>query len=154
MSDQSAPVVGPDGEIDVQRILVPVDGSDAAIRAVEYAVAIAAEYNASIHALYVRPGETLQGIDHDATASATLSFLDDVREICAARDVPVSCSTTYGYSTERISRHPGSVVLDVADGVGTDFVVVPRESSTETPEMLEKTAEYVLLYASQPVLSV
>jgi hypothetical protein len=32
--------------------------------------------------------------------------------------------------------------------------VVPRETGTETADVLEKAAEYVLLYASDPVLSV
>jgi len=39
--------------------------------------------------------------------------------------------------------------------VDADFLVVPREPmSGDTGDVLEKAAEYVLLYASQPVLSV
>jgi hypothetical protein len=53
------------------------------------------------------------------------------------------------------TRHPGSVILDTAEELDADFVVVPREPVSGDPgEVLEKAAEYVLLYASQPTLSV
>jgi len=52
-------------------------------------------------------------------------------------------------------RHPGSVVLDVAESLPADFVVIPRETPTgDTDETIGKSALYVLRYASQPVLSV
>jgi hypothetical protein len=59
----------------------------------------------------------------------------------------------HGFSTTQLSRHPGSVVLDTTEELGADFVVVPREP-VSGDDVLAKTAEYVLLYASQPVLSV
>jgi hypothetical protein len=56
---------------------------------------------------------------------------------------------------DRKLTHPGSVILDAADQIGADFLVIPRESAREeSADVLEKAAEYVLLYASQPVLSV
>ena len=39
--------------MEVETVLVPVDGSEEAMEAVEYAVAIAERYDAVIHALYV-----------------------------------------------------------------------------------------------------
>ncbi|WP_338740839.1 universal stress protein [Haloplanus salilacus] len=141
-------------------VLVPVDGSEESLSAVEYATAVAAEYDARIHALYV-VGEDLAraigtgAVDDQTLAADTEAFLEAVADIVAEAGVPLSTSMTHGFSTARLSRHPGSVVLDTAEEVDADFLVVPREPVSGDPdEVLGKAAEYVLLYASQPVLSV
>lgn len=144
----------------VDVVLAPVDGSDESATAVEYAVAIADRYDASVHALFVLGREVVLGMDAGAVeegevAETAKEFLEDVSALGAARDVPVATSTAHGFSPVRKTHHPGSVVLDTADAVGADFIVLPRESTTDTSaEVLEKAAEYVLAYASQPVLSV
>ncbi|MFC7070192.1 universal stress protein [Halobaculum lipolyticum] len=144
----------------VDRVLVPVDGSDESLEAVEYAVAVADAYGAAVHAVYVLGEEVVRAIEEDAVdesevAEDTEAFTDSVRAVADAADVPVSSSIAYGFSTQRKTTHPGSVVLDTADEVDADFLVIPREPLTGEPgEVLEKAAEYVLLYASQPVLSV
>jgi nucleotide-binding universal stress UspA family protein len=148
------------GTLDVDLVLVPVDGSEESLEAVEYAVAVAERYDASVHAVYVFGGETVQAIeagavDEDEVAVETESFLDTVAELSAAADVGFTRSTAYGFSTRVKLRHPGSVILDTAEELDADFLVVPRESVTDDhSDVLEKAAEYVLLYASQPVLSV
>mgnify|MGYP000100225496 CR=1 FL=1 len=139
--------------LEVGTVLVPVDGSDASGTAAEYAVAVAERYDADVHALFVLGDDVARSIvdgdvDEDGVADAHESFLDDVR---------VGTSVMHGFSTRRKTHHPGSVILDCADDVDADFVVMPREarSSVDPPgTVLEKVAEYVLLYASQPVLSV
>lgn len=141
-------------------VLVPVDGSEESLSAVEYATSIAAEYDARIHALYVVGEDLARAIDTGAIDDATLaadteSFLKAVADAAADAGVPLSTSMAYGFSTAQLSRHPGSVVLDTAEEVEADFLVVPREPVAGNPdEVLAKAAEYVLLYASQPVLSV
>ena len=141
-------------------VLVPVDGSEESLSAVEYATSIAAEYDARIHALYVVGEDLARAIDTGAIDDATLaadteSFLEAVADAAADAGVPLSTSMAYGFSTAQLSRHSGSVVLDTAEEVEADFLVVPREPVAGNPdEVLAKAAEYVLLYASQPVLSV
>jgi len=141
-------------------VLVPVDGSEESLQAVEYATTIADEYDASVHALYVVSEEVSRAIDSGAVddasvAADTEAFLEAVTELAADAGVSLSTSMAYGFSTRQLSRHPGSVVLDTAEELGVDFVVVPREPVSGDPdEVLAKAAEYVLLYASQPVLSV
>jgi len=141
-------------------VLVPVDGSEESLTAVEYAVAIAAEYDAAVHALYVVSEDMARAIDAGAVDDASLAadseaFMEAVTELVDDAGVPLSTSMAYGFSTRQLSRHPGSVVLDTAEELGADFVVVPREPVSGDPdEVLAKAAEYVLLYASQPVLSV
>ena len=141
-------------------VLVPVDGSEESTTAVEYAVAIAAEYGASVHAVYVLGEEVVRAlekdlVDEDEIAADTEAFNDTAADVAASRGVDLTTSMAYGFSTKLKTRHPGSVVLDTAEEVGADFIVVPREPLSGDPgEVLEKAAEYVLLYASQPVLSV
>jgi nucleotide-binding universal stress UspA family protein len=146
--------------LDVDTVLVPVDGNDESVEAVEYAAAIAEKYEASIHAMYVLGEGIVRGIEsggvaEDEVLSETEAFFDTVRERAEEYGVGVSTSNAYGFSTTRKTQHPGSAVLDTAEDVNADFIVIPREPlSGEPGEVLEKAAEYALLYASQPVLSV
>ncbi|WP_256391924.1 universal stress protein [Natronoarchaeum rubrum] len=146
--------------LSVERVLVPVDGSDESTEAVEYAVAIADRYDAAVSAVYVVGEDVVRGlesgeIDEDDVAENNRAYLETVAEIAAESGVPIDTTIAFGFSTRRKTRHPGSVVLDVAEEVDADFLVIPRESHTDDePDVLEKAAEYTLLYASQPVLSV
>ncbi len=141
-------------------VLVPVDGSDESARAVEYAVAVAERYDAGVHVMYVLGEAATRAIDagrvDDADVAAeAASALEDAEALAGERGVPLSRSTAYGFSRDRKLTHPGSVILDAADQMAADFLVIPRESAREeSADVLEKAAEYVLLYASQPVLSV
>ncbi|WP_336035418.1 universal stress protein [Halobacterium yunchengense] len=145
--------------IEVDTVLVPVDGTDASVTAAEYAFAVAERYGADAHALYVL-GETVSRgihageIDESELAAETEVFLADLA--AAAPDgVHVDTSIAYGFSTTRKLQHPGSVILDAAEDVSADFLTIPREGLRgDSGDVLEKAAEYVLLYASQPVLSV
>ena len=139
-------------------MLVPVDGSEEAMEAVEYAVAIAERYDAVVHALYVLGEDAAAAmqegnIEAAAIARQSEQVMASVRGL--AEDVPVDHSSAYDFSRTRLAQHPGSVILDVAESLESDFVVVPREPVTGSSEaVIEKAAEYVLAHASQPVLSV
>lgn len=142
----------------IDLVLVPVDGSDESIDAAQMAVAIADRYDGRIHAMHVLGEEIARAvtagvIDEGDAIQDTRSVLDAVGDIAAEADVPVTDSTAYGFSVESLRVHPGSVILDAAEQMDADFIVIPRES-TGGASVLEKAAEYVLLYASQPVLSV
>ena len=145
---------------DIDLVLAPVDGSEASHEAVEYAIAIAGEYDARVHALYVLDEDVVRSLesgelDEADVADDTQSFTDSVARRAEAAGVAHSNSIAYGFSTKVKTVHPGSVVLDTAEEIAADFIVVPREPVTGEPgAVLEKAAEYVLLYASQPVLSV
>jgi len=143
----------------VDTVLVPIDGSDEAEEAAEYAVAIAARYDAEVHALVVLGEEASRAvedgtIDAEAAASEAQSMADAAAAIAEREAVPFTHSSALGYSTTRKLVHPGSVILDAAEQIDADFLVIPRESGVEADDVLEKAAEYVLSYASQPVLSV
>lgn len=144
----------------VDTVLAPVDGSDESATAVEYAIAVADRYDAAVHALFVLGRGVVYGLDAGTVDEAdvaenTQGFFDDVRTIAADADVSLATSVDDGFSQTRKTRHPGNVILDTADAVDADFIVLPREPVTGAEvEVLEQAAEYVLSYASQPVLSV
>lgn len=146
--------------VEVNTVLVPVDGSDESVKAIEYAVSVADRYGADVHALYVFGEEVSRAIETGAIEEGDIidetdSFIDGAHSIAEDAGVELGSSIAYGFSTRRKLQHPGSAVLDCADEIDADFIVIPREPlSGEPGEVLEKAAEYVLLYASQPVLSV
>ena len=127
--------------MDFDTVLVPIAGTDTSANAIEYAVALAEQYEAGIHALFV--------LDSDEAEARGEQLMVATR--AAVDDVPLSYSSMYGFSTEYITHHPGSVVLDVSDEVNADCIVIPRERSADA---LGMAASYVVQYASEPVLSV
>jgi len=146
----------------IDTVLVPVDDTQEAERAVEYAVAIAQRYDASIHILHILDDSVARAIqrdeiDADAVAEEHRAFMAAVHELTrdADGDVEASQSSAAGFSAQRLSQHPVNVVLDAAEEIGADLIVVPREGTSDAPgAMLGKVAQHVLSYASQPVLSV
>jgi nucleotide-binding universal stress UspA family protein len=146
--------------LSVDLVLAPVDASDESTAAVAHAAAIAAEYDATVHVVHVLGEDVVRAIedgnvDEAQVAADGEAITETAAQIAADHGVPLSTSVAYGFSTKMKLRHPGSVVLDTAEELDADFLVVPREPLSGDPgEVLAKAAEYVLLYASQPVLSV
>jgi len=143
--------------LDIERVLVPVDASERAERAVEYAFALADRYGAAVHVLHVVDEPVARGletgdVEAETVAEEQQSFLAETNAL--SPEVPVSHSTAIGFSRSRLRQHPGSAILDVAEELDADFIVVPREHATEPDETIGKSAQYVVEYASQPVLSV
>jgi len=145
-------------DMDVETVLAPVDGSEEAMEAFEYAVAIADRYDAGVHALHVLGEAATRGVatgdvDDEDVAALAEAVMASTREM--AGETPLDHSSAFGFSASRLTQHPGSVILDAAAEVAADFIVLPREPVTGDPEaVIEKAAEYVLAYATQPVLSV
>jgi nucleotide-binding universal stress UspA family protein len=146
--------------LSVDLVLAPIDASDESADAVAHAAAIAAEYDATVHVVHVLGEDVVQAIEDGVADEAQVAadgeaITETAERIAAEYEVPLSTSVAYGFSTKMKLRHPGSVVLDTAEELDADFLVVPREPLSGDPgEVLAKAAEYVLLYASQPVLSV
>ncbi|MDS0279249.1 universal stress protein [Halomicroarcula sp. S1AR25-4] len=145
--------------MDIDLVLVPVDGSDRSERAAEYAIAIAERYDADLHLLFVLDERLRRDIDDGHVDAETIAeehraFTDRVREQFrgSGHDGTLDTSTATAFSEHRLMQTPGSVVLDVAEDVAADFIVIPREGDSEEP--VGRAALYVLEYASQPVLSV
>ncbi|WP_129112782.1 universal stress protein [Halegenticoccus tardaugens] len=90
-----------------ERILIPTDGSDAAESAVERAVDLAAEYGATLHALYVVDTAAYGTVDVNFPAFAEElekegeRAVERVAEAAAEANVPVETEVTPG-SPERV----------------------------------------------------
>ncbi|WP_123533886.1 universal stress protein [Halosimplex salinum] len=143
--------------LDIEQVLVPVDDTEQAEAAIRYGLAVADRYDAAVHVLHVIDEPVKRGIesgdvDAETVAEEQVSFVDETNEL--ADGVSVTHSTVVGFSRSRLRQHPGSAILDVAEELPVDFIVVPRERGTEPDEALGKSAQYVVEYASQPVLSV
>jgi nucleotide-binding universal stress UspA family protein len=145
--------------VELDLVLAPVDTSDVSERAVDYAIAVADRYDADLHLLHVLDERVARGIEagdvtaesvaeeHRAFTGSVADQLDD--------GVTLSTSSAAGFSAHRLTQTPGSVILDAADELDADFLVVPRETETDRLEAtVGKAALHVLEYASQPVLSV
>lgn len=144
----------------VDIVLVSVDGSEDALAAAEYAVAVADRYDASLHALHVLEEETARAleagsVEPDAVAASGQDLHAILESAAAESDVQLSTSAARGFSPRHLGRHPGTVVLDTAESIGADFIILPRETPAEGPAaVLEQAAQYVIAHASQPVLAV
>ena len=145
--------------MDIDLVLVPVDGSDRSEQAAEYAVAIAQRYDAALHLLFVLDERLRQDlergdVDAESIASDHRTFSERVRERSRelGHDITLYTSTATAFSQQRLSQTPGSVVLDVSEEIEADFIVIPREGNSD--DAVGRAALYVLEYASQPVLSV
>lgn len=148
--------------LSIETVLVPTDCSESSAAAVEAAVAVADRYGAALHLLQVLDERVVDGLDAgDVTAEAVAA---DYQDFATAVEADVadaegiqgfSHSSAAGFSARSLRRSPGSVILDAADEVDADFIVIPRETpSGSTAETIGKAALYVVEYASQPVLSV
>jgi len=142
---------------DIETVLVPIDASAEARTAAAYALGVAERYGASVHALYVVDESSARALqtgelDNSAIANEHADIVDDIE--ARAGNVPVTHSTAIGFSPSRLRQHPGSVILDVAEELAVDFIVIPREPAGNPEDAIGKSAQYVLEYASQPVLSV
>jgi len=144
--------------LEVDTVLVPVDGTEASATAVEYAVAVAERYGADVHALYVLGETVTRSIDagnvaEEEVVEDTNTFLAEIASF-APEEVSVDSSIAYGFSTSRKLQHPGRHPR-LRGRRGRGLPRHPREGLRgDAGDVLEKAAEYVLLYASQPVLSV
>jgi nucleotide-binding universal stress UspA family protein len=147
--------------LDLDLVLVAADNTQDAAEAAEYAAAVADRYDADVHVLHVLDQRIIQGleagdIEADNVAGRQQWITAHAREsLPADSTTDISQSATHGFSRERLGRTPGSVILDVAENLAADFLVVPRVESEGSPdEVLGKSALHVLEYATQPVLSV
>lgn len=144
--------------MEIDTVLAPVDGTREAMEAVEYAIAIADRYGACVHALYLLGEGAAAALRDESIESATIAergerVMATVRAL--AEDVAVDHSSACGFSVNRLTQHPGSVILDVAETLDVGFIVVPRQPITGDSEaVIERASEYVLAHATQPVLSV
>ncbi|MUV56856.1 universal stress protein [Halogeometricum sp. CBA1124] len=129
-------------------ILIPTDGSQGAEAALEHAIDIATQWEATLHALYV--------VDFRVARSGPLreALRDEGRE--ALRDVEVT-GTQAGLSvvTEIAEGNPHEEILEYVSERGIDVVVVGSHGRSGIDRLVVgSVAERVVRLSPVPVLTV
>ena len=134
-------------------ILVPIDGSDPANRAIEHALSHATEYGADIHALYVvetnRYGEP--------ALSSTELVLEELEEYGHGLiERLVDRADNRGITVEGVVRHgtPHEEILAYADEIDADMIIIGYQGQSHDIEgHIGSTTDSVIRHATRPVLT-
>ncbi len=136
-------------------ILLPTDGSSGTVEALEHALAIAADRDATVHVLYVVESRLYRAADDETKddVRATLEeegdrALEDAR--IRVEDAGTECVTA------RREGVPQKTITGYATETGIDLVVMGTHGKTGPERMasLGSTTERVVKNADQPVLVV
>lgn len=135
-----------------QRILVPVDGSEKADRAVEYALELANRHDGRLHALYV-VDTTVYG---EPALSSTESVLTELED--HGNDVLDDVVETAEYSAIEVTTRcchgdPAEEIVAYADTEDVDVIVMGAQGATRR-DAVGSTASRVLRESPRPVLTV
>ena len=137
-------------------IVVPTDFSDFSLRALAYAIGLAAKYGSSMNVLYIAEpalqvsdmawvGVSNQSLKNDHAEEAQRQLEQIVREQIPA-DVQASAEVRTGDAVEEIIRF--------AESKGADLIVMATHGRSGISHMLMgSTAEQVIRKASCPVLT-
>ena len=136
----------------LKNILVPVDGSQNALRGVDKAISLAAGGDATITALYVfhlpwRAGlKFTKSMEKKAQSNATRAIAVAKRKIEGA-GIPFKWKTAGG--------KPGDAIISVARGSNADIIVIgARGLGAAKEKFFGSTSNYVMHKSTKPVLVV
>ncbi len=138
----------------ISRVLCPVDFSDISRRALRYAAAVAAWYEAELHVLHVLvplpgAGLPLTSLPVVQPTNAQDELVPSLAAFIANAGVPVE---TYQSVVEGPA---GAVILDVAEDSGADLLVLGTHGRSGLDHaLLGSVAERVVQKAACPVLTV
>ncbi|MFC7215737.1 universal stress protein [Saliphagus sp. GCM10025334] len=133
-------------------LLVPVDGSDASTVALEYALEIAVDHDATVHLLYVADTNEPSLVRYEGNVVDVLEeegedVLEDARERAEARGVSTVMDTIQG--------QPRTVITEVAAEDIVDLVVMGTSGERSlTEHVLGSVTEHVVNASDKPVLAV
>jgi nucleotide-binding universal stress UspA family protein len=144
-------------KIDIRRILYPTDFSDPSRRAFEYALAVAAWYEAALTALHVIP-ETMAPGSEMAHLGNPMLLVPTAQE-AARYDLAAVAATArkLGLHAETDLREgkPATEIVALADALPADLVVMSTHGRAGVPRwVLGSVAETVLRRVQCPVLTV
>jgi len=138
-----------------ERILVPTDGSDEVEQAISYAVDLAADQGATVHAVYVINTATYGSLPMETSwEGITDMFRDEgnraitrVEELAAESEVPVTGALLEGTPSREIVRY--------ADENDCDLVVIGTHGRGGLNRLLlGSVAERVVRASPVPVLTI
>lgn len=136
-------------------ILIPTDGSETVPETLAHGLPIAADNEATVHALYVVDSRVTAAADEDTSTDLERSLENEGREAVATVEERAAAE---GLETDGDVRRgtPSKAILEYADEEGIDLIVIgtrgksPREKVTS----LGSVSERVVDNASIPVFVV
>lgn len=146
--------VEPDDHAGYDRILIPTDGSEAATAAIDHGLAIAEQYDATIHALSVvdigsLSGASGSGLPHaiEALEGRGEQAVGDIAERCEVRDIDVV--------TEVAQGTPYRAIRDYITDESIDFATMGTHGRTGLKRyLIGSVTERTLRTSDVPVLTV
>jgi len=138
--------------VKLERVVVGVDGSANSRRAVEWAAGLAARVDAEVVAVHALG--LLERLDTGAPVPTEEHRDEIVERFQTAWCAPLDEA---GVANRRIVRYgpPADVLLELAEEVGADLVVVGSRGVSDRPELLlGSTSARVAQHARQPVVIV
>lgn len=134
------------------QILVPVDGSDPATAALDHALDIAADHDATVHAINVAdtnvPSLTRVGVDVvDALVQEGAKVVDEARQRGERRDISMV--------TEVIQGEPAEIILEYDESYDIDLLVMGTRGQRDLGEyVLGNVTDQVVTTTETPVITV
>ncbi|NIC00307.1 universal stress protein [Halobacterium sp. R2-5] len=138
-----------------ERILVPTDGSEETRQAVEHAIDLATEHDATVHALYVVNSASFSGLPMESSWESVAAMmneegataLDEVEELAVEAGVPIERALVDGSPSREIVRY--------AEDEDCDLVVMGTHGRGGIDRLLlGSVTEKVVRSSSVPVLTV
>lgn len=135
------------------RILVPVDGSDAALRAAYYAKEIAEKFESAVALLHVieHPGFLLS--DTNSLPVSVIQDMDKNGEQILAEALEIFADFDGQVSTKLEYGHAGIKITELSKENGYSLIVMGRRGLSGVKQLLMgSVSNYVLHYAQCPTL--
>ena len=134
------------------QLLVPTDGSEAVDRALDHAVRLATDHDATIHALYVvdrRIATASSGDLHDEV----VADLESQGEAAVASVADRAAEAGLAVETHVVEGTPDTEIVDYADECDIDVIVLSPEgkSPRERIQSLGSVSDRVAADANVPV---
>lgn len=138
-----------------KKILIPVDGSDASKNALNYAIAMAKQYEAELHLIYVadvsEAAYPVMQVTLDRTGLASIKeraekVINNMKEL-VPEDVKLISMVKIGI--------PGNVISNLVEDDGIDLVVMGNSGKGSISSFITgSVSHYVIHHVKCPVLIV
>ena len=137
-------------------ILLPTDGSEGTDAALEHALTLAADYGATLHALYVVDRRLYLAADDEGEREEIVETLETEAEEALAAVAEAAEERGVETRTERRDGVPYRDVLAYVDEADIDLVVMGSHGRTGRDRLtsLGSTSERVVKNSAVPVLTV
>jgi nucleotide-binding universal stress UspA family protein len=137
------------------RILVPTDGSTETRRAVEHAIDLANEHDATVHVLYVLNTASYASVSVDASWEGVSDMLREEGEAAVEAVADLARAEGVAVETSLYSGSPSREIVRYAEDEECDLIVMGTHGRGGIDRLLlGSVAERVVRSSSVPVLTV